>query len=463
MSNFGGAKINLLQNIEQLVQAGYCVGCGLCVAMCPDGSSRMILNQYGAYEPEFGAGCSDCLKCMRVCPFSDGVIEGITNPNEDELGKALYAESGAIHDQYIGYHLACYAGYAQDFRANGTSGGITTWILAHLLETGRVDKVICVGTGSSDGPFFEYKVCKTVEEVRSAAKSRYYPVHLAAVIKEVLENEGRYAVVALPCIVKAIRYAQAENEIMQERIVFCAGLFCGGLRTAHFTEFLAAQLGVNKEEIKNPQYRIKHETSTSHEFYFGCSDPSAPSKNLEFIIRRIRDIWGRGYFKPKVCDYCDDVTADLADFSAGDAWVEPYSSDWRGTNVIITRSKLAQAMVEEGLVANSLKIERISHEVVYKSQKSNFENRRKGLSFRLYWASSLPVPRKRVKPIAPRNFVQAKVYRQRMRLRAKCQEAWLLQRDKMGTRIFDGLMRKDLNNLRIWHYIYRFVRKLIKT
>ena len=33
----------------------------------------------------------------------------------------------------------------------------------------------------------------------------------------------------------------------------------------------------------------------------------------------------------------DDVVTETADISFGDAWVEPYSSGGRGTNVIIVR------------------------------------------------------------------------------------------------------------------------------
>jgi coenzyme F420-reducing hydrogenase beta subunit len=44
--------------------------------------------------------------------------------------------------------------------------------------------------------------------------------------------------------------------------------------------------------------------------------------------------WGAGFFQNSACNYCDDVVAETSDIAFGDAWVEPYSSDGRGTNVV---------------------------------------------------------------------------------------------------------------------------------
>src|SRR3546814_3374610 len=39
--------------------------------------------------------------------------------------------------------------------------------------------------------------------------------------------------------------------------------------------------------------------------------------------------WGAGFFQNSACNFCDDVVAETADISFGDAWLEPYSSDGR--------------------------------------------------------------------------------------------------------------------------------------
>src|SRR3546814_19586796 len=57
--------------------------------------------------------------------------------------------------------------------------------------------------------------------------------------------------------------------------------------------------------------------------------------------------WGAGFFQNRACDFCDDVVAETADIAFGDAWVEPYSSDGRGTNVVVVRSSALHAMLRE--------------------------------------------------------------------------------------------------------------------
>jgi coenzyme F420-reducing hydrogenase beta subunit len=42
-------------------------------------------------------------------------------------------------------------------------------------------------------------------------------------------------------------------------------------------------------------------------------------------------MWGTGLFKSNACDFCDDVTTELADVSL-DAWI-PYNKDGLGNSV----------------------------------------------------------------------------------------------------------------------------------
>jgi coenzyme F420-reducing hydrogenase beta subunit len=463
MPNQGNTEKTLLENLAELVSHNYCVGCGLCVAVCPDDSTEMAWNRYGALEPvQPDSTCMDCNLCIQVCPFSDGVIEGVTNPTEDELGEMLYAGPKTAKDSHVGYYQDIYAGYSNENRIDSTSGGMTTWILSKLLESGKVDKVICVVPTDSAEALFEYRICSTIEEVQSGARSRYYPVHLGEVLKEVIRQDAKYAIVGLPCVLKGVRLAQRQVPELQERIVFCVGIFCGGLKTTHFTEYLAAKIGVGKDEIENPQYRIKHPGESSRGYYFGCSDPANPGEIVELRVNRLRDLWGPGFFKPNVCDYCDDVVGEVADVSTGDAWISPYTSDWRGTNIVITRSDTAQSVIDDGLENNQVTLEKITPQQVKSSQFHTFEHRRTGLAYRLYLAEGKPVPRKRVQPQRPKNLIKRIIYRQRMQVRLLSQEAWLLQRETPGTRIFDRLIWYRRTSLRGWQYVDRKLRKIVK-
>ena len=59
------------------------------------------------------------------------------------------------------------------------------------------------------GTHFDYVACKSPQEVRASARTRYYPSKLDQVIEFVRNNEGRYAMVALPCAIKALQVGGA--------------------------------------------------------------------------------------------------------------------------------------------------------------------------------------------------------------------------------------------------------------
>lgn len=70
----------------------------------------------------------------------------------------------------------------------------------------------------------------------------------------------------------------------------------------------------------------------------------------ELVVKRIAELstanWGLGYFKYNACDYCDDVLAETADATFGDAWIPKYVSDDKGCNVIIIRNQAIQDLFD---------------------------------------------------------------------------------------------------------------------
>lgn len=103
-------------------------------------------------------------------------------------------------------------------------------------------------------------------------------------------------------------------------------------------------------------------------------------------------------FMNNACNFCDDVVAETADISFGDAWVEPYSSDGKGTNAIITRSPVIDQIIRSGAMTSELHLENVSAELIERTQAAGLRMRREGLSFRLTWNNPGIVPKKRVVP-----------------------------------------------------------------
>ena len=378
---------------------GCCIGCGACAAFDP--GIRIKLDEYGRYVATRQSESTPVNPTAAlVCPFADGV------PNEDELAQEVFGTE-AQFEPHIGYHVATYAGWVveSDFRAQGSSGGLASWLLVELLNRGLVDYVVHVApqpAPTAGAPLFRFAVSSTPEEVRAKAKSRYYPVEMSGVIVEMLQRPGRYAVVGIPCFIKALRLACRESSVLKQRVTFTVGIVCGHLKSTAFAEMFAWQCGIAPDELRAIDFRTK------------LPDRPAISYAVTVVGQRDgRDItvtkptselfgsnWGHGFFKYKACDFCDDVVGETADISVGDAWLPEYVSDSAGTNVVVVRSQTLNSLLADAAVAGRLHLDSIPAEKVVESQAGGFRHRRDGLAYRLFLEDQAGRwrPTKRVKP-----------------------------------------------------------------
>jgi hypothetical protein len=106
------------------------------------------------------------------------------------------------------------------------------------------------------------------------------------------------------------------------------------------------------------------------------------------------------------------VVGETADVSFGDAWVEPYSSDGRGTNVMVVRTRALVDMVEQARSDGRLQLEPADADFIARTQAAGLRHRRDGLAYRLTWRKGL-TPRKRVEPSAALPLRRKLVYRLR--------------------------------------------------
>lgn len=216
------------------------------------------------------------------------------------------------------------------------------------------------------------------------------------------------------------------------------------MKNKFFTEYLTSKAGA-QNGIQFPEYRIKDTTSTASDYSFGCVDASGDSKKIK--MREVGDMWGTGLFKANACDFCDDVVTELADISLGDAWLEPYSLDGKGTSVIITRSPLAESLIQDGISNSDLHIEPISPDTMRASQQGSYNHRHEGLYVRLKEAreKGVHIAEKRYgkNPILPDAFI---VQIMRRITRKKSLEVWSHVESSAE---FDEKMKKTLRSLKI--------------
>ena len=293
---------------------------------------------------------------------------------------------------------------------------MVSWMLAELMRAGLIDGAAHVAPSTDPqhkGRFFHYRISRTEEEIRAGAKSRYYPVEMSDILRTIREVPGRYAIVGVPCFIKAVQLLRREDPLLRERIVFTLGLFCGHMKSARFMESFAWQMDVPVNEIQQVEYRLKDPSRAANAYtaQFTLQDGRVEKRdwwNLE------GGDWGAGFFQDAACNFCDDVVAETADISFGDAWVEPYSSDGWGTNVVVARNPLLADMVKTAIEQGRLHMEPVDSDFVEATQAAGFRQRREGLAYRLSWPRPGVRPHKRVAPNAAAPTPQRKlIYRMR--------------------------------------------------
>jgi coenzyme F420-reducing hydrogenase beta subunit len=151
----------------------------------------------------------------------------------------------------LGRYRGLYAGHASEgeYRMNGSSGGMGTWLLTELLATHLVDGVIHVKPTPGSGSLFGYRISRTAGEVAEGAKSRYYPAHLADVLADAVERGGRYALTAIPSFAYEVRLLQRLRPEYLARIPYVVGLICGHHKTANYALQLAWRAGIRPDEL----------------------------------------------------------------------------------------------------------------------------------------------------------------------------------------------------------------------
>ncbi|MDO8336418.1 MAG: Coenzyme F420 hydrogenase/dehydrogenase, beta subunit C-terminal domain, partial [Candidatus Saccharibacteria bacterium] len=297
-----------LFGIKDVLQQGLCIGCGACTNQSE--AVTIQFNRYGELTANISKVSSVEIAAIdKVCPFSDAA------PNENILAEAVFkSEPNIGYSEVLGYHNGLFAGFSNAYRSFGSSGGIVSWTLAEVLRTQTVDAVIVVGRTSESDRFFDFKVITDVQELKSAGTSFYYPVSYDNVLKYIQETPGKYAITGVPCFHKALRQLRLVNPIIDQRVVLQIGIVCGQMKSSYYLEYLDRK-AVKTTPLVNACFRRKDEDSRADDYLFEGEFINNTGDREKRIVRN-RDIgsnWAMGLFKPKACDFCDDVYAETAD------------------------------------------------------------------------------------------------------------------------------------------------------
>ncbi len=110
------------------VDSGACIGCGLCVRVCPGGVLHLNENRKAVMEPITGFGWNGCWKCehcLSVCP--KGAISILGHRPEDSLPPVMPEEAATVLDALIAGRHTC-----RRYLDRNVDRGIIDDMLRHL-------------------------------------------------------------------------------------------------------------------------------------------------------------------------------------------------------------------------------------------------------------------------------------------------------------------------------------------
>jgi len=369
----------IAKSIKRVVEMGLCVGCGICMPICPFDAVNMVKDdKNGIYKPVVNEKCEECGLCLEAC-FGIGV--------DPKLSLDIFDKGS--EDPVLGINSNCYGGYACDneIRYSSASGGIVTALLLFALKEKMVDGVLVT---KMDRPL-EPKpfIAKTRSEVISAARSKYCPVPADVAVKAIMQEDGHYAVVGLPCHIYGIRKAESIYPDLADKILFHIGIFCGGTPNFLATEFLLRRLKVRREEITRIEYRGE---GWPGKMLIELKGTDKNESNR--LLLSYPEYWDgfNSLFLPYRCTLCADGFNKFADISCGDGWLPEYRGDNLGISLIITRNEIGEQLISGAYEKGKIQIKNIDSVKVKQAQKPMIRFKTEDLRARIQLLNTLRKP-----------------------------------------------------------------------
>lgn len=369
--------------LVSVVNNQICSGCGACIIICPKSALKLTLdNSKGIFLPVLDKNlCINCSLCCDVCPSIQSDLNG--------FNEFCYTEE--LNNFLIGRYLNCFTGYSTDVSVRYTSsaGGLVTQLLSFALDSGIIDGALVTRMSQTDPFRPEPFIATTKEEIISASKSKYCPVPLNLALNEILRKDGHFAVVGLPCQIKAIRKAEQINKTLKKRIILHLGLFCSHTPTFLATDFFLHRINIKKKDVSKLDYRGEGWPGFMKvTLKNGCVIKVPETSYWAFL--------GKDFFIPRHCLLCNDALNEFADISFGDAWLSEFLNDSIGTSIMVSRSYVGKRLLENAQSKGEININIIPTKKVIESQLNVLYLKKKNITPRINFF--------RKKIIYPRNL-----------------------------------------------------------
>ena len=367
-----------MRTIDEVVQSGSCSGCGGC-SVASEGTIKMVLQSNRVYLP---------VTIQENVPQSAGEACPFTSvPSRATRQKIGKTKAGAIasSDPLIGYHSMLGVGRISGPDVWGSSsGGLTTWLLSELLNTGQIDGVIHLGSSGdrkTTDEMFAYQISRNLEEIHAGRGTKYYASTISEVFGQLGSISGRFAFVGVPCFVNSVDFLRQANQEISQKIAFTIGLVCGHLKSQVYAQALSWQLGLSPAEVETVNFRQKNKVGNPLDYIFEAWDHAGTVRS-QVSSKLLSSNWGHSAFSLSACNSCTDLFGYSSDVTFGDAWLPEYANEPRGTNIVVSRSKIVNELFSKGASSGVIEFAHVPASKIIDSQKGGIQHRVDGFLIR---------------------------------------------------------------------------------
>lgn len=348
--------------LQEIVAAGLCSGCGACVFAANEGAVSMQLDNHGYLRPVANRELAPAehVAIREVCP---GI--GLAHPATFEKGITYYPVWGPMN--------SLMAGHANDaeVRHKGSSGGVLSALLIHLLDSGKVDFVVHTRASEADPLLNQTVFSATREDVLSGAGSRYAPAAPVAALRAALARPGKFAFVGKPCDVAAVRKITLARPDVAQRVPYLLSFMCAGTPSMAGTHEILGRLGMQATDIKSFRYR--------GDGWPGLARAETVDGRCETMD--YNTAWGtilNKHLQPR-CKMCADGTGEFADVVCADAWYGkdgyPDFTEADGRSLVITRTQAGAGVTADSTATGAITAACFEHSILDAIQP--YQKRRK--------------------------------------------------------------------------------------
>ncbi len=331
-------------SLRSVVATGRCCGCGICASLGATHGVEMARSPIGQLRPRLARPLPVAVEreALALCPGHEvrGPVPTPDIPVHPLWGPIATLARGWAAEPGVRHHAA--------------AGGALSALALFLLEEGEVDAILHVRAALPERPLeTDAHVSRTRADVLAGAQSRYGPAAPLVHVHRLLDAGERFAVIAKPCDISAIRALQRRDARARAQIPYALTLFCGGVLSQTMAEAIVRAQGIEPAEATLFRFRGEgwpgplrtttadgrvHDLSYDDAWY----DPAAPwAYDMQFR-----------------CKTCPDAIGEVADVTCPDGWAledgRPVHRERDGRNLVLARTAAGRDLVARAVAAGAL-------------------------------------------------------------------------------------------------------------